>query len=295
MSANTVAFFSVIFPNNIKFFEYFIDSLTKQSYSKFDLVLVNDGCESLDRILASFPEEKLVLLSCDGTPAGIREFGLNYLRSSGYEYAIFGDTDDTFSENRVEAALDLLESRHLVVNDIDLTDVDGKKKNESYIGKRFGKSFDFTQGSLENYNFAGLGNSAMRLSGLPAVKIPPDLLAVDWFFFTKYWSGEASFTSEAKTFYRQYGANSVGLGTVSEESVLRSLNVKLKHYETLSVDSGVFKTKSKRTRDTIEAIRSRAIFEEYYKKVIRFLPANPLWWEEGMLFEEFDENTINAE
>lgn len=290
---NRVAFFSVIFPKNIRFFEYFIDSLKRQSYSRFDLVLVNDGCETVDEILSSYPKEKLTLLTCSGTPASIREFGLNYLRSTGYEYAVFGDTDDTFSENRVESSLDLLEGKNLVVNDIDLTDAEGEKTRVSYIGNRLGESFDFTLSALENYNFVGLGNSSMRLSDLETIKIPPDLLAVDWFFFTKYWSGEASFTSEAKTYYRQYGENTVGLGSVSEESVLRSLNVKLKHYEALSVFSDVFRSKFENARDTMKKVRSREFFEEYYKQVIRFLPQNPLWWEDGMVIEEFNENTID--
>ncbi|XDD51522.1 glycosyltransferase [Leptospira sp. WS92.C1] len=280
-----IAFFSVIFPGNIKFFKSFLRSLNQQSYSNFDLVLANDGCGDLSEFFTEFPKERIRLIEVNLIPSAIREIGIKYIIEQGYRYLIFGDTDDTFSFNRIEVARNLLENHSIVVNEIDLVDEQENQIIESYIGNRFEYSFDFFLKDFENYNFCGMGNSSLRLSHLKEVKIPRKIIAVDWFFFTKYWSGKGFFTSEARTYYRQHGDNTVGLGKISPQSVLRSLQVKLEHYSELSSFITEFRLKFQAVELTLKKIESKTAFNEYYLYIINSLPKNSLWWEEGMLLE----------
>jgi len=51
---NGVAFLTTIFPMNKQYLLDFFGSLTRQTYDKFDVVVVNDGYSDLDEITTLF-------------------------------------------------------------------------------------------------------------------------------------------------------------------------------------------------------------------------------------------------
>ena len=239
---NTVAFISVIFPNNLKYFNSFLESLSKQSFIKFDLLLFNDGCDENDlfRELEQFDLEFKIFAPKSDIPVIIRSEIINYLKGSGYELLIFGDTDDTFSENRIWKSQEMItkEDYDIVFNDLSIIDNKGKIKcrsiwNQRFIENKIKVDFDF----LSRYNVLGLGNTSIKTLVLEGfiLKTDTSIPVFDWIMFLQL----LNFTPELKigfskeeTFYRQHNQNTLGLSNQINQSMLeKSYDVKSRVYD----------------------------------------------------------------
>ncbi|KZS41448.1 hypothetical protein AWE51_22355 [Aquimarina aggregata] len=239
---NIVAFVSVIFPNNLKYFDSFLESLDKQTFKKFDLLLFNDGCANDDllkrlqkynlRFEIKNPKSKIPVL--------IRSEILNYIKEAKYELIVFGDTDDMFSKNRIFESYKMIKEKSydIVFNDLSIINDAGNIKHRNFWNERFvnGKlkvDFDF----LSNYNVLGLGNSAMRTHILKGfvLKIDISIPAFDWILFLQLFNITPKLLvgfSNEETFYRQHDQNTLGLSNkIGRESLKKLYNIKSKVYD----------------------------------------------------------------
>ena len=91
---NNVAFLTTIFPMNKTYLFDFFNSLQKQTYKNFDVIVINDNYEGFDEVEQAFTGLNIIELNYSGTPAKNRDFGINYVIDSGYDVLIFGDSDD---------------------------------------------------------------------------------------------------------------------------------------------------------------------------------------------------------
>ena len=83
----------------------FFDSLTRQTCNNFDVVVVNDGYSNFDKLKSKYSMLNILELEYSNTPAKNREYGINYCINNKYDVLVFGDSDDYFSDNRVEFSL----------------------------------------------------------------------------------------------------------------------------------------------------------------------------------------------
>ena len=213
------AFASVIFPSNLNYLEDFLSSLEAQTYSDFHLLLFNDQCErtTLAKILISFNLEYSILDVEPKSPAEIRLQMLDHLRASDWDIIIFGDTDDTFSANRIQESISALadQGTQIVFNDLSITDDKGVVLEEC-IWKLRAEKINVNLEFLLDQNVLGLGNTAIKRNVLPAsLKISSGVLAFDWIFYLQLFyhnqSIRCTFIPDAHTLYRQHGANTLGL------------------------------------------------------------------------------------
>lgn len=284
---NRAAFFTVVYPGAESFLADFLGSLEAQSHAAFDLIVGNDGLSGLD--LAGYRLGARVL-PLGGTPAEIREAGLRFVRDQGYEQVVLGDCDDFFSANRVEVSLRLLQSWDVVVNDLDLVDAAGVALQPGYISRRLGNREKLGPELIRDKNLFGLSNTALRVSRLPADRIPADLVAVDWFLFATLLEGgaTAAFSAAARTFYRQHGSNTASLTDASPGQPLRGVEVKARHYAALAA-AGLerYREPAAAFRRLKQRLAADAAFRSGYCAHMNSTTGDfPFWWETARLPEE---------
>ncbi|WP_345980662.1 glycosyltransferase family A protein [Sulfurimonas sp. HSL3-2] len=257
-----IAFLTTVFPMNINYLWDFFNSLKIQTFKQFDVIVVNDGFDYFEDIRSKYKDLNIIELKYSNTPAKNREFGINYCIDNKYDVLIFGDSDDYFSENRVEKLVELLSDCDIVVNDLSLFNENGVYE-EKYISNRVENNAIIDIEFIKDKNIFGLSNTAINLNILGKVTFYEEIVAVDWYLFSTLLlkGNKAVFTNETETFYRQYSDNTVGLGQLSIEAVEKGKLIKQKHYEMLKKENAIYKN-------------SYAVNSE--KKNIK----NPLWWEQ---------------
>ena len=218
---NKIAFLTTIFPMPEYFLREFFESLTRQTYKDFDVIVVNDGHTNFDKFKQQYSALSIVELKYDGTPAKNREYGINHCINNGYEQIIFGDSDDYFSDNRVEVSIELLLANEIVVNDVSLFN-DTAVYEKKYMSHRLSDGARVKIDFIEDKNIFGLSNTALRTRRLKEVNFDKNLIAVDWHFYKnllrqKY---SAIFSNRAITYYRQHNQNTTGLKVIDDNYYL---------------------------------------------------------------------------
>jgi len=207
-----VAFLTTIFPMEERFLIDFFDSLSGQTYDNFDVIVVNDGYDNFYDVKMKYQNLSIIELPYSDTPAKNREYGINYCIKRKYDILIFGDSDDYFSNNRVELSLNMLNSNDIVVNDVSLFSDRGVYET-MYISNRLSDNSKVNFNYIKNKNIFGLSNTALKINILSKVSFDKDLVAVDWYLYKSLLknSCKAIFTNKAITYYRQHKDNTIGL------------------------------------------------------------------------------------
>jgi hypothetical protein len=275
------AFCSVLFPANLIYFQDFIKSLENQTDVAFELVLFNDGVEDLKDHLISTSLE-YIIIDVVGSPLDIRVEIFRYFKKSNYKNVIFGDTDDYFSENRVEESKKLLEIYDIVAHDLILVSQDKKIISELFWKNRTELKQPISLNVIKKYNFLGLGNTAINIKILPdEIKFNSNLIAVDWYLFSVILQSKVKviFSSDAHVFYRQHEANTVGRKALTYIDFKKGVDVKLNHYRTLASINSDYSDLA----NQFEVLKS-ILTEDYFNTIIQKRKIeNPFWWEEIQL------------
>ncbi|MBV1952755.1 MAG: hypothetical protein KUG64_11250 [Cycloclasticus sp.] len=280
-----VAFLTVVYPGCEPFLSDFLLSIRNQTFKLFDLVVMNDGDVDISLIRACKEINLIEIPVFDKTPAQIREFGLQYLLTSSYSKVILGDSDDRFSNNRIEISLKYLLEYDVVVNDLSLVggvDYFGEK---NYLSCRFDNRVEIFIDDILEKNLFGLSNTAINFERVDSelMSIDKNLVAIDWYIFSRLLlSGlRACFTNEAVTYYRQHEKNTVGLSCLSASNMEKHFSVKRLHYQKLAmVDDRYinFYVAFSRLEDYFSDENARKAYLQIIesKKTID----HPLWWEQ---------------
>ena len=208
----TVAFLTTIFPMKEQFLIDFFDSLSRQTYDKFDVIVVNDGYDNFYDVKMKYQNLSIIELPYSDTPAKNREYGINYCIDNKFDILIFGDSDDYFSNNRITKSVKLLSDHEIVVNDLTTFDKTGIIQHK-YISNRVKNNSIINYSFIKDKNIFGMTNTAINLNILDKVKFDDSLVAVDWFMFKDLLKlgHKAIFTNEIISYYRQYSDNTIGL------------------------------------------------------------------------------------
>lgn len=212
-----IAVASVIFPNNLRFFDDFLNSLSQQTEKNFDLILFNDGCNhiKLHRHLGAFVDINCRIIDVENkTPSEIRVALIEHIRSARYKIIVFGDTDDYFSDNRIELSVKAIrEGANIAVNDLSIV-----TENGSLISDRIWKNrlngLEVDLKFLLGQNILGLSNTAITTDLLTFnIQVDKNLNLFDWIFYLQIYNlGEnvqCRFI-DATTYYRQHLSNTLG-------------------------------------------------------------------------------------
>jgi glycosyltransferase involved in cell wall biosynthesis len=272
MPKNKVAILTTIFPMEDSYLRDFFKSLQSQTYKKFDVVVLNDGCDKFGKLKLDYPDLKFIEIKYRNTPAKNREYAINFVKDNGYEMVVFADSDDYIANNRVNKIVELLHDNDIVVNDLSLFCGEGIY-SENYLSNRIENNRSIFISDIREQNFFGLSNTALRVEILCDVTFNKNLIAVDWYLYSVLLMNHkrAVFTNETVTYYRQYPDNTVGLGKVTEESVRREIEIKKMHYLCLSELDETFE-------DLLVKIK-KYTFNTASLDKFNQLVEYPFWWE----------------
>ncbi len=274
---NDTVILTFTYPLIEPYFKDFLLSCERQTNKDFDIIIVNDGLESLKSIISEFLGLKYIIKDFRGSISENRLYGLQLCKYEGYKYIILADSDDFFSNNRVQKTKEFLERYEIVSNDFDLVNIKGETIESQYISNRIvnGQIIDYE--SIKTQNILGFSNSAFRADIIPLnLSIPKVITVVDWFFYTilLYQGHKAIFTNEMITYYRQYDDNMIGINNETTENYRKKLLLKSKHYQYLSKLIPDFKSLSEKYKKA-EILDDNQIKILLNKNRITY----PLWWE----------------
>lgn len=266
----------------------FFTSLQNQTVKEFDVFIINDGLPGFSVYKRRFGDLPITDISFQGTPAKIREFGINYVSRKRYDFIVFGDADDYFAENRIEVSASLLKDFDIVVNDLDLVDENKRNLEKGYLSRRIGNRDIIRYDYVQDKNIFGMSNTAIKGSLISNLTIEEDLIAIDWCIFAQLLADgvRAVFTNDTTTYYRQHERNIVGIKTLSKDAVLKGIMVKVAHYKRMAGIDFRYSPLYERSKKLKDLLTSNAQFLDLYLKGITDLQIkNPFWWEEIKLVE----------
>ena len=212
LKSNSVAFLTTIFPAEEVFLIDFFDSLCRQTFKDFDVIVINDGYLNFKKITNIYGMLNIIEIKYSDTPSKNRQYGINYCIDKNYEILIFGDSDDYFDKNRIDKSIELLKEFDIIVNDLSLFDENGTYEDK-YLSHRLDNLDVVDSAFIKDKNIFGLTNTAIKLENISKVIFDDKVIAEDWYFFkTLLKQGlKAVFTNEIVTYYRQYENNTIGL------------------------------------------------------------------------------------
>lgn len=277
---DSTCFCSVIHPGNIEYFSDFLESLKAQTDKNFTLLLFNDNVVNLDLYLNEY-HLPYKIIAAKGSIAEIRYQMLQHLLKSDYKFTIFGDTDDFFPNNRVAVNKLLLQNYDVVVNDVWLVSAKGEVVAKAYWENRQVLKQPITFNSIKDYNFIGLGNTAIRteiLYTMPGFEAA--LKVVDWFLFSTllYKNNlKVIFTSETYIFYRQHQENLIGRKKITLQKLKNICITKSEHYTMLAKEIPEMQEMALRYGNFIKVndFDDMSMLDKCITKI-----PNPFWWEE---------------
>lgn len=289
----------VIYKEVEKYLDQYIKSIIAQNYRNFDFLLFNDDLEEDILINYNF-KINLINAPLKETPAEIRQDCIDYAILNEYDTIIFTDSDDIYSENRIEKDIEFLSEFDFVFNDICLIN-----ENESIIDSMFYKKFNISNymhdlNLILDKNVIGLSNSSVNTNCLQNIHIPSDIIAVDWYLYSLLLINDrkGKFIKDSKTYYRQHTLNLVGMNNLlTERRLLTGIKVKKTHYLYLSEyckDNNkselcqIYKIYFEEIIELEQKIKDKMFLEEYIQVVNNnFNDIYSGWWSEILTINEW--------
>ena len=274
--------FSVVYPGVEAYFPEFLSTLSKQTDRNFTLFLINDGLPNIENFLKR-ADLDVKVKEAQESPAALRKMGIRWVQKAGAKIIVFADSDDYFSENRVEISKDMLIKYDLVFNELVLT---GKGIADSIpmLGTYFSDGEIVFCKHIRTANCMGLSNTALRVNSIPSYfdQIPENIIAFDWALFALclHAGARGVFTKKTVTYYRQHGDNLASPHSFTEVQILRGVQVKCDHYQMLSRFYKEYVPLADMFGELLAQLQSDEILRRKYCQAVRkHAPAMPLWWE----------------
>ncbi|MBB6454539.1 hypothetical protein HNQ94_003028 [Salirhabdus euzebyi] len=271
-----VAFGTVIYEEGFDYSLEYIKSLNQQTYNDFDLLLLNDNLSKnkLDFITDNLKVTPKIYQGTNGLkPHELRVELIQIAKSKNYDIIIFGDFDDVFSEDRIASIMmEFNEDFGFFYNDL---------YSLEFNNKFFSELPDITQNidSILESNYVGLSNSALNLN-LVNQKIICDLnqcsnTIFDWYLYSLLLllGLKGKKIKNGKTFYRLHSLNVAGKSENTLQDLMKEIEVKVRHYHSLSNKSIIFNEKLNNYQRLKHSIES---FEINIMDYVDY--DNDYWW-----------------
>jgi rhamnosyltransferase len=215
--------------NGAKFLADQVDSIQRQTFTDWELVLrddgSSDGTQKLAESLAAREPRITILHDSRGNLGPVGSFGLllEHARNTGATYVALADQDDVWRGDKLEREFALLQRRErevglsvplLVHSDLTVVSEDLRLIHPSYRGSQhLQRVSGWPLGTLLIQNFVTgcttLINRALLQAALP---IPNAAVMHDWWLaLVAAALGELLYVSDPMVLYRQHGANTVGI------------------------------------------------------------------------------------
>lgn len=290
-----IMFGTVVYQSGQCYLEEFFKSLSQQTNKEFEIVIINDDMDVNDlNILLKRLGLIATIISGErnSTIVGLRLQLLRYAIQQDFELLIMGDSDDTFSRNRVEKIIDSFDANiafyyHKIAY---------MNNNLEFFGELLPERTTSIN-DIINYNYLGLSNTAINISlSKDALKQLPDkeVIAFDWYLYSfllvKNCTGKK--VENCATNYRIHNQNMAGETKVLFENKLNyGLRVKEKHYEAFMELCDSFRIKYNEMINLKIRLTDEGYCKNYIEVINEKLPNAKFWWENIKSIAEVEELT----
>lgn len=260
-----VGFATVVYPASLPYFNDFFQSLNNQEDSDFDLLIFLDGLneDQVSSIVESANIKIKYFNVCKGTISDIRLQMLEECLRLQYDLLILGDSDDSFSANRVSRYRENFDENITIY--YNQLRVNGKAMFLDLPIKVT------SHRTILESNFLGLSNTAINLNKisnfdfLECSNMPKRVF--DWYFFTilLFQNHKAKRVDNCFSNYRVHSSNIAG----DKQTESLELKVKLEHYCSLVKYNPIF----------------LSLYEAYLKgEYKKSIDSNSYWWSNFNVF-----------
>jgi len=173
------------------------------------------------------------------TPAGMRRIMIETAAQVEADILVFADFDDRLLPDSLALHAAALEKAEISYGDLELIDAEGRP-----LGRRFFDGAEIPEAvegpeALLDRNFMGFTNTAVRRGTISAraCRLPGDLVAVDWWFFTMLLAEgyRARRTAGSVARYRIHADNTLGAAAAANVAALRQRAAMAKrHYAAIA-------------------------------------------------------------
>lgn len=283
-----IAVFSVIHPNALPYFNEFLHSIFNQTYKNFTLFLVNDGVSNIEEIIHRF-DFNILLKNIGGSPSAIRKRGIEWVLQQEIDIIIFADSDDYFMDNRIEISKNILSHHDIVFNELMIFG-ENIQQPLPMLEQHFNEGTELSKGSIKYSNCMGFSNTAIKTNCIARSfsQIPDNIIAFDWAFFSlsMHEGTKAVFTKQTATYYRQYENNIASPLSLSNDQILRGVQIKRDHYRFISRFYNEYESISKDFEKLFEKLNTNTSFRNKYFHKVKTQSSSSLWWESIKTFGE---------
>lgn len=266
---------SVIFPASMKYFGAFLHSVREQTNLCFDLLLVNDGVD-----LKGYSLSNITVLNAAGTILENRKQTIEYALHHSYDYIAWQDSDDLMMPNRVESIHNCVSDKYdILIHDLCLVDEQGNEQNRNFIGDRV-RTGPISYDNIKFYNFAGFGNSIVKVSCLTDIVYPKaNIQAIDWWLisFLLNKGFKAYYIGKVLGKYRQYDNNFVSFKPLDVFDYRKKRKAILAHYEALISFDADYLGQNEGVSNYILKLQE---YENPDFDEETALSGHPMWWED---------------
>jgi len=201
-----IAVTGIIHNNSINYFNDYIKSIYRQTFTDFDLLLFNQNIY----------DGRGLYLDSSLSLSEAKKFTVDYIKDEGYDILIFTDTDDFLDENYVKSLVKALGKYNIAFTDVCVY-YDNYNMIYSYFSKcKVPDTIDYH--FIDDKNCIGWGNSAIRLGAYNGFdRFEEQFSKCDWWFFKEFMrknNCEAKFVKESFIYYRQHRNNILGLNSI---------------------------------------------------------------------------------
>jgi len=276
---------TIIYPGVEDFIEEYLQSIQRQTFKDFDLVVINDHFPlSIEQILKRM-NIKVEVFDCFQTHQGNRLHGLKMCRELGYDLVVCSDADDVMFDDRIERIVAYF-----------LKNEDKKIVYNNLVNDRFDLFYKdcITLYDILEFNVLGYGASSVRGDLIPFIleHSNENVPILDWWIALVYLLHfkKVDFLRDVKSYYRMHPDNYVGpVFNITEEKLKHSLYVKKIIYLELAEycqrntfsEEEIFVQKYKEI-DEIECFINEYSFSSYYEQVKAYFSDVPklFWWQD---------------
>lgn len=264
---------SVVYEKAIGYLEEFLQSVSRQTTEKFDILLLSDDIQEkyLRSLVGGFfrgREQEVIILKAYGkqTVGQLRVQLIREAKLRGYGFIIFSDCDDKLSMNRVECYMKGFNNNYSFYYN-DLVDFDGQVIMP-YIPL---ETLSWRQ--IEEKNYLGMSNTGIFLEHFSLDFIDSlergNTKIFDWYLYSRILllGAKGKKVDGCCTYYRIYDGNTAGKTVLTEEQVEKEIKVKIEHYGLLELENMYFGDLKKE-------------YESYYERVqtLNLENTNKFWW-----------------
>ena len=269
--------FTVVYPQAEKYIGDFIKCLSQQTFSYFDVLIVNDRCNQED-ISEAFSAFNTHLINSNESPSKNRQIGIEYAFNNNYDYLVFCDIDDWFLPNRFETSLYYIKNADIVVNNLNIVGEHRERLCDRYFSFSIDTSIVIDSNYLKDKNLLGLSNTAIKVQEKALVEFPKDISIGDWYYYSI--CAERGLTivycDDALTDYRQHDNNLIGIDDFSVSLFRKLIKLKIEHYSFMNVlyPSYMLLLGEARSLESLTDDELSALIKKN-----KNANAHPLWWE----------------